>query len=61
MISVVALTGCTPTVNKSLLPCAGWKDIPVKTGTAVYLSNKDTLAAKRIITHNEFGKELGCW
>lgn len=51
------LSGCqTNSTN-----CAGWKPIPLKPASAVYLAGNDEKAAGALVGHDRYGKAQGCW
>lgn len=61
MMSVLPMVGCTKTVNSPKMSCVGWKQITLQAGTAGYMSKNDSVAAREVLSHNLYGKSLGCW
>lgn len=41
--------------------CDGWRPIPLRPASAVYLTGNDRPAAEAIAGHNEFGKRKCGW
>lgn len=56
LIVAILATGCVPTGPSD--GCAGWKPIRLAPSTIDALTDQD---ARKILAHNTFGRQRGCW